>query len=367
MPRLRLVFAVQGDGRGHLTQSLAVQDIARAAGHEVAGFLVGATPTRVLPTFFRAKALAPMREFSALTFHTDKRNRGISMMRTIFGNVRRTRAFLASLRAVRRAVRDWKPDVIVNFYEPLVGFAARLTRPRPRMIAVGHQFLLEHPAFPYPRRRKAGRAALRTYSRFVAPKPTRKLALSFRPMPDVPKKRIHVVPPLLRPEVFQHPLGVREDFILVYLLKSGYAEVIRAWHAAHPDVRLHCFTDRPQDADEVRVDDTLSFHRLSDVKFLDLMSRCRGLVTTAGFESSCEAMWFGKPVMAVPVERHYEQMCNARDAERAGAGIAAKHFDLDRFLAYIPTHPTDPEPFRAWARSAGEVFVEEIERAANPL
>jgi hypothetical protein len=51
--------------------------------------------------------------------------------------------------------------------------------------------------------------------------------------------------------------------------------------------------------------------------------------------------------------------------EAAGAGIASGRFDLDRFVQYIPTHPTDPEPFRAWARSAGAVFVEEIERAAK--
>jgi hypothetical protein len=76
-------------------------------------------------------------------------------------------------------------------------------------------------------------------------------------------------------------------------------------------------------------------------------------------------MWFGKPVMAVPVANHFEQACNARDMEAAGAGIGSPTFDLDRFLQYIPAHPTDPEPFRAWARSAGAVFVEEIERAAR--
>src|SRR5262245_49704708 len=102
MPKLRLVFAVQGDGRGHLTQALAVQDIVRTAGHEVAGFLVGSRPNRVLPEFFRAKAAAPIREFAALTFVTDKNNRGVSMPRTVFGNVRRARSFLRGFRTIRR-------------------------------------------------------------------------------------------------------------------------------------------------------------------------------------------------------------------------------------------------------------------------
>lgn len=366
MSKLRLLFAVQGEGRGHLTQALAAQEIVRTAGHEVAGFLVGSSPNRTLPEFFRTKAAAPIREFTALSFAFDRRNRGISMARTILENVRQSRRFLKSFRRVRRRIRKWRPDVVVNFYEPLVGLACRWVRPRPPLVAVGHQFLLEHPDFPYPPGKGPDLAAMRTYSRLVAPKPARKLALSFRPMEDVPERRVRVVPPLLRPEVFELPLDVREDFLLVYLLKSGYAEEIRRWHEAHPDVRLHCFTDRPQEVEEVRVDDTLSFHRLNDEKFLDRMSRCRGLVTTAGFESTCEAMWFGKPVMAVPVENHFEQACNARDAEAAGAGIGSPTFDLDRFLDYLPTHATDPESYRAWVRSAGEVFVEELERAASP-
>src|SRR5262249_31789088 len=156
--------------------------------------------------------------------------------------------------------------------------------------------------------------------------------------------------------------GPAEDFLLVYLLKAGFLHDVRAWHAAHPSVRLHCFTDR---AAAERSDETLTFHPLRDDTFLDFMGRCRGLVCTAGFQSLGEARWFGKPVLTVPVENHFEQTCNARDVEASGAGIAADRVDLDRFLAYIPTHRTDPGPFRALAQSAGTVFVEEIERAAR--
>ena len=39
-----------------------------------------------------------------------------------------------------------------------------------------------------------------------------------------------------------------------------------------------------------RVDDTLSFHQLDDVKFLRYMAGCKAYATTAGFESVCEEM-----------------------------------------------------------------------------
>ena len=45
------------------------------------------------------------------------------------------------------------------------------------------------------------------------------------------------------------------------------------------------------------MDETLSFHQLDDVKFLNYMAGCRAYASTAGFESICEAMYLGKPVL----------------------------------------------------------------------
>ena len=43
-------------------------------------------------------------------------------------------------------------------------------------------------------------------------------------------------------------------------------------------------------------------------------------------------MYLGKPVFMVPVEGHYEQYCNSRDAFKAGAGLYDKSFKITRFL-----------------------------------
>ncbi len=63
-------------------------------------------------------------------------------------------------------------------------------------------------------------------------------------------------------------------------------------------------------------------------RFLGLMAGCRAVATTAGFESVAEAAWFGKPLLVVPVEGHYEQLLNAVDAVRHGFAIGDGSFDL---------------------------------------
>ena len=62
------------------------------------------------------------------------------------------------------------------------------------------------------------------------------------------------------------------------------------------------------------------------------MAGCRAYATTAGFESICEAMYLGKPVLMVPA--HIEQDCNAHDAMRAGAGTISDSFDLKPLLRF---------------------------------
>ena len=53
--------------------------------------------------------------------------------------------------------------------------------------------------------------------------------------------------------------------------------------------------------------------------FLNQMAACKAYASTAGFESICEAMYLGKPILRVPA--HIEQDCNAFDAVNSGAGI----------------------------------------------
>jgi uncharacterized protein (TIGR00661 family) len=364
------MFIVQGEGRGHMTQALALGAMLRRAGHRVAQVLVGRSARRTVPDFFLEKVDAPVRYFESPNFVCDGGDRAIRLGSTLWHAVRRSPHLRHSLREIDAAMADARPDVVINFFEPLAGLYYALRRPDPPMVCIAHQYLCLHPryTFPdvpdFPHVQAVQRRALRAFARITSWGARRRLALSLTPMADVPSHRTRVVPPLLRDELFrQEPRP--GDFLLVYLLNRGYAAAIRRWHAQHPDVPLHCFWDHPEAEPVERVDDTLTFHRLHDEKFLRLMAGCRGLVTTAGFESVCEAMYLGKPALMVPVEGHFEQHCNALDAAAAGAGIASADFAIDRLIAHADGHRSTAPAFRAWVDRAEDRFLTEIEAVAS--
>ena len=359
---LRCLFIVQGEGRGHLTQAIALRRILQEAGHQVVGSVVGRSERRAVPSFFAERMEGPVSFVESPSFVPDGEDRSVRPWRTLFHEVQRIPTFVRSLDAIDAAVAEHDPDVIVNFFEPLSGFYSLRSGASVPTVAVGHQYMFHHPTYRFPPGRWAERWAARAFARMTAWGAARRLALSLYPAPSRPGEDLVVLPPLLRPRLFQQPVD-DEPFYLAYLLNSGYAQELIRWHEANPEVHLHCFWDRPDAAPEEAYDDTLTFHQLDDTKFLRLMAQCRGVVSTAGFESVAEAMYLGKPVQVVPVAGHYEQLCNAFDTVRARAGVRSSRFNIDRLRAFAAEHTPQTDTFRAWVRRSREHYVREIERA----
>ncbi len=362
---LRCLFVVQGEGRGHLTQAMALRRMLREADHRVEGVVVGKSRGQAVPAFFREAFDGPVTHVESPSFVSDGADRSVRPWATLLREAGRTPTFWRGLETLDAAIERHEPDVVVNFFEPLVGLYAASRRPSVPIVAVAHQYMFLHPAYRFPSGRRVQRWAARAFAQLTAWGATRRLALSLYPLPDPSQKNLSVLPPLLRTDLFRQSQGQSEPFFLIYILNSGYADKVIRWHERHPTVRLHCFWDRPDAAPVEPYDDTLTFHQLDDEKFLSLMARCRGFVSTAGFESIAEAMYLGTPVQVVPVEGHYEQLCNAVDAVRAGAGVRSTQFDIDRLQDALPHSSGSGARFRKWVRRAHPRFVREIEAAAE--
>jgi uncharacterized protein (TIGR00661 family) len=288
--------------------------------------------------------------------------RGVSLLRSGASVVTRSPSFKKSLATIHETVTTVQPDLIINFLEPLLGVYNAVRRHHVPVLVVGHQYMLEHPAFVQDRKWSLDRLGMAAYVRLTGTRSS-KLALSFYKADDLPSRRLHICPPILRRQVFEQRADVFDGHLLVYLLNHGYADEILKWHAEHPEIPVHCFYDKPGAAEEERVDARLTFHKIHAEKFLRLMASSRGVACTAGFESVCEAAYLGKQVLMIPVENHFEQYLNARDAERTGIGLGDTAFHLSRLLE--PVRPEVTATFRSWVDQAESIAMNVIERVAG--
>ncbi len=362
---LRVAFFIQGEGRGHMTQALALKRILEEAGHQVVAAFMGENPDRLIPDFFRSAFDAPIHTYLAPVFVVDPVSKGVRPWDSFFQALRRFPRYWSQGPDLNRDFLSYQPNLVVNFYDLIGGLYSAVFRPSVPVVAVGHQFLFHHPEFVTPRERTFQVNMIRFNNLLTSLDAEVRLALSFSPLSPVPARRVRVVPPLLRREVVDAD-PTRGRHILAYVLNPGYSRELIEWHKARSDIEVHCFWDKKDAPAEYSPQEGLTFHRLDAKTFLDLLTTCRGFTSTAGFESVCEAAFLGKPISLVPTGKHVEQLCNAIDAERAGVAIWREDFHLTDFLEKLDGWDHSAlDDYRDWVRRAPEIFLRVLEGVAR--
>ena len=356
----KYILVVQGEGRGHLTQALSMYDLLTQHGQIVSAVILGSSGKRDVPDFFFQKIKAPIVKIESPNFVTDKKNKSIQIAKSILYNFAKLPTFRKSLRTIHEIVNEHKPDAIINFFDLLIGLYYQFYKPKPKLICIAHQYIYFHPDFEFPEGRWLDKAAIKFYTRLTAKGSSKNLALSFYKI-HTSNENVVIVPPLLRKEVFDL-VSSQENFFLIYLVNNGYFEEILEWHFRNPEIELHCFTDQPDKIIESYSFDKkkLVLHAINDTLFLEMMSKAKGLASSAGFESICEAMYLNKPVLMVPIQGHYEQFCNSRDAYKAGAGIFSDRFDLSVLHKFTTTFGESNAWFKNWVANARHRIYSEI-------
>ena len=198
---MRILFLVQGEGRGHLTQALSLSQILQSAGHEVIGAIVGVTAERTVPSFFSEKFSSPITPVFSPGLVYNAGTNALDPGKTTLKAIQTIRPFWRSLKQVRKIIDTERPDVVVNFYEMLGGMTYALLRPSVPMVCIAHQYMAFHPDFQRPKGQWLYRQAFKLNTRLTCFGACELLALSFDKQPDAPKRHVRVVPPLLRREV----------------------------------------------------------------------------------------------------------------------------------------------------------------------
>jgi uncharacterized protein (TIGR00661 family) len=344
---MKFIFIVQGEGRGHMTQAISLFELIESLGHEVSAVCIGKSERREIPEFVKKSITANIQLFESPNFITDKDNKGIKMGKTIIYNFSNFLRFSKSLQKIHQLVEEHKPDVIINFYDILGGLYSAFYRPQAQFWVIGHQYLIEHPEFKFADGQKVEKFLFFINTKITSFGASKKLALSSMPLKDFKEKNLHILPPLLRKKIkqLQPEAG---DFYLTYMVNPGYGDEVLDFANKNQHIKIEAFWDKKETPKAYSPLPNLIFHQVDDELFLQKMATCKGFLSTAGFESICEAMYLNKPVMVIPVIGQYEQACNAIETEASGAGIQGLNFDFKLFDEILKTRNFDTSFSKLW-------------------
>lgn len=347
------IFIVQGEGRGHMSQALAMDQFLGKHGHIVEAVYIGTSPFREIPDYFLEAGWTSLRTFRSPNFVRKKNGKGINLLGSLGFNARKSLTYLREIRRIVREIDRMEPDYVINFYDLIGSFVIRRLSGAVTTIAVGHHFYLTHGNFSLPPGIPVQRVLLKILNRVMRKGCSRVAALSFREGRD--EGRVMVIPPLIREEIgrlYRHP-GNRD---LIYLLNPGFMSDFRTMASRDTALRADLFSDAKPVQELLP---GITVYRPGDTKFLEKMQSCRRLITTAGFDLIAEAAMHSIPVIAVPSENHYEQRCNALDMQRSGFGAVAGTFRQAVMMQDVHFQNHD---YQDWLKQSERLLLKLIEK-----
>ncbi len=309
-----ILYGVNGEGSGHSTRSKEVISHLIEKGHEVhvASFDRG---QQNLSQHFEVTELYGLR-FAYV-------NNQVKYGKTVAKNLMTAPQARKSVSHLMRLVDEWQIDLVVTDFEPItchVGHRKRLP-----VISIDNQHLLTNAVVEYPRECRKDAAAAKLVTRLMTPRADAYLVISIFDAP-VTKKNTFVFPPILRREVLEARPTTGDD-VLVYVT-SPSAEIADLLRSIRGRFVCYGFNREGQDGN-------LIFNKPSMDGFLRDLVSCDAVIANAGFSLVSEALHLGKPYLAVPVKRQFEQTLNAYYVDKMRYGAYWTDLNKERIESFL--------------------------------
>ena len=192
-------------------------------------------------------------------------------------------------------------DLVVSDYEPVTAWASAGSRVP--TIALSHQASFLSNRTPRPKHRS-----------LLAEKILKNFApcnhsVSFHFL----RYDSFVLPPVIRQDV-QNLEPVNGNHITVYL-PAFSPETLMKMFRMIPGIEWQVFSP---DCTELFKENNVTINPVGNFSFLNSLRSCKGVLTSAGFETCAEAMFLGKKLLVIPIGHQYEQLCNAAALNKMG-------------------------------------------------
>jgi uncharacterized protein (TIGR00661 family) len=286
---VKILYAIQGTGNGHMARAEEVVPILKEYG-KLDLLVSGAQTDLKLPFPVKYKS-------KGLSFYMGK-NGGIDFIKTF----RET-----NTKSLYREIRDFpaaKYDLIINDFEPISAWAAR--KHKIPCVSLSHQSALLSRKVPQPTYYDPiGDWVLQNYAPSDA-----YVGFHFAQFDK------HIYTPVIRKPI-REAKPVKGDHYTVYLPAYDDRKLVPAL-AKIPGVRWHIFSKHARKPYHIS---SLSVYPIDNVNFVQSMITSAGVLCGAGFETPAEAMFLGKKLMVIPMKKQYEQHYNAAALRNLGVPV----------------------------------------------
>ncbi|HKD81305.1 MAG TPA: glycosyltransferase family protein [Candidatus Angelobacter sp.] len=331
-----ILYGVNGEGSGHSTRAKEVIRHLQRQGHavHVVSFDRG---LRNLSESFPVTEIFGLR----LTYINNR----VRYKRTLASNLIKAPRAARSLKQLVRLIEDKSIDLVITDFEPLTCHAGH--RKRLPVIAIDNQHAITNTRVSLPRGYRRDVATVKLVTRMMTPWADAYFVLSFFPAAAT-KRNTFVFPPIVRQEVLS-TTPRSGDYALVYVTSPAKDLAALLKQVRYKFIAYGFGLEGQQG--------NVLFKKPSMDGFLRDLAGAAAVIANAGFSLVSEALYLGKPYLAVPVSRQFEQTFNAYYVDKMGYGAFWEKLSKEKVESFLFNLPQYTEALRSYPRSGNHALL----------
>lgn len=335
-----ILYGVNGEGSGHSTRAKEVITHLLRQGHSVhvVSFDRG---LRNLSESFPVTEIFGLR----LTYINNR----VRYKRTLAKNLIKAPRAARSLKQLVRLIEEKKINLVITDFEPLTCHAAH--RKRLPVIAIDNQHAITNTRISLPRGYRRDAATVKLVTHMMTPRANANLVLSFFPAP-VKRRTTFLFPPIVRQEVLS-TTPHHGDYALVYVT-SPAKDLAALLKQVRYKFIAYGFGTEGQDGN-------ILFKKPSMDGFLHDLAGASAVLANAGFSLVSEALYLGKPYLAIPVSHQFEQTFNAYYVDKMGYGAFWEKLDKEKVESFLFNLPHYVEKLQSYPRSGNQALLAKLD------
>lgn len=357
---MKFLFIVHGNGNGHQTQALALQEELVKRGHTVEKCLLTSSGNTRKGNLLSEE----FEDFSTINgLELNYKDGVLDFGRTVWKNFLKSPFILWSMSRIKNMIRFYQPDLVVSFYDPLYFLAKSVYNLSVPYVSIGHMYMFNQENFgihEYDTRL----SFLKIYNRITSIESRDVYSLNYSESSD---ESVKTVGPILR-DSFLNDSYIEEENdhgICGYFHHLSDAKRFCEALTHHPSFKATFFSNTSRTINY----SNSTIRPISRSEFLPEVEKNKYFVSSSGFESTSESIFLGKKSMIFPISNHIEQELNTRCLEKRNLAYPVYSWnniesDLVKFLFDFEADRAEVEKFQNHVLFSKDKLVIMIEKNA---
>ncbi len=318
MPK-KILYGICNVGKGHLIRSKVLIDYLLKKGHEVL-ILTGSPNYEYLKGIYKNVYDIGGLE---IIFKDNK----ISSWATLTKNLKKiSKKNYEFLLQTEKIIEEINPEIVITDWEPYVTLYAK--KHNKKLIAVENQHYLVYGDYDYPKKYYLAYLKAKTLVKSYLRAANKYILLT---LPDMKlkteNKNVQKINPIIRPEIEKIKTSDTNK-ILVYYSTGSYRKIIEILQRFNFQFVIYGFNEEKQEKN-------ITLKKFNEVDFVEDLASSKAVITSAGQTLITECIYLKKPILAIPIAGHFEQILNALFIQEQNYGKYTEEFTEEALIDFL--------------------------------